>query len=223
MRSLVVIRGAEDMSCEWGYTDCQNQNNKCHLCFTEGQFYTAPKAKMPKRAKQTKRAGSLFEAKNSNQNNAILLGCSTPTPNSGAGVIKGDEKIKGLVRITEELKEQNSTTSKGKKTFTIHKEWLEKLRRESLAENQEFWYLKFVFGQEDVKNTNDYYVILENDILMSIVKTLWEDRKTAKQAQNQIDIANKRKEFIEAENAMLHAEIELLKAQLKAYKQNDET
>lgn len=205
------------MACEWGYTDCQNQDKKCHLCFTDKQFYMSPKVKQPARAKQTGRSGSLFEAKNSNLNNAILIG-SSPTPNSGAGSIKGDEKIKGFIRITEELKEQNATTAKGKKTFTIHKKWLEKLRRESLAENQEFWYLKFVFGQEDVIHTNDYYVILENDILMSMVKTLWEDRKIANQAENQIAIANKRKELVEAENVMLLAKIALLEAQLKAYK-----
>lgn len=207
-------------SCEWGYTDCQNEKEKCYLCFKEGQHYLGVKAKAPKRAKQTGRAGSLFEAKNSNLNNDILVG-SLPTPNSGAGSIKGDEKIKGYVRITEELKEQNATTSRGKKTFTIHKEWLEKLKRESLAENQEFWYLKFVFGQEDVIHTQDYYVILENDILMSIVKTLWEDRKTAKKADLKIEIATKRKDLIEAENVKLKAEIDLLKAELKAYKEEN--
>ena len=209
------------MACEWGYTDCQNCDIKCHLCFSEGQHYLAPKVKLPKRAKQTGRAGSLFEAKNSNQNNAILLEGSQLTPNSGAGVIKGDEKIKGYMRITEELKEQNARTTRGEKTFTIHKEWLEKLKRESLAENQEFWYLKFVFGQEDVIHTKDYYVILENDILMSMVKTMWEDRKTAKKAQNQIDIAQKRKELVEAENIVLRTKIELLEAQLKAYSLDD--
>lgn len=205
-------------SCEWGYTDCQNENNKCYLCFKEGQHYLGAKVKAPKKAKQTKRAGSLFEAKNSNLNNDILVG-STPTPNSGAGTIKGDEKIKGYIRITEELKEQNTTTSKGKKTFTIHKEWLEKLRRESIAEHQEFWYLKFVFGQEDVIHTNDYYVILESDVLMSMVKTLWEDRKIAKKADSKIDVAIKRKDLVEAENVKLKAEIDLLKAELKFYKQ----
>lgn len=209
------------MSCEWGYTDCQNNPEKCYLCFTEGQHYKAPKKKMPRQAKATKRAGSLFEAKNSNRNNSILLEGSMPTPNSGAGAIKGDEKIKGLIRITEELKEQNATTSRGAKTFTIHKEWLEKLKRESLAENQEFWYLKFVFGQEDVIHTHDYYVILESDILMSMVKTIWEDRQTAKQADDKIQIALKRKEYVEAENTLLKAKIALLEAELKACTTND--
>lgn len=206
------------IGCEWGYTDCQNINNKCYLCFKEGQHYLGNKVKAPKKAKQTGRAGSLFEAKNSNLNNDILVG-SLPTPNSGAGAIKGDEKIKGYVKITEELKEQNTTTSKGKKTFTIHKEWLEKLRRESIAEHQEFWYLKFVFGQEDVVHTHDYYVILESDVLMSMVKTLWEDRKTAKKADSKIDVAIKRKDLVEAENVKLKAEIDLLKAELKYYEQ----
>lgn len=201
------------MSCEYGFTDCMNQDKKCNHCFTSGQFYSPPKPKKMKHAKETKRAGSRFEAYNSNTNNQVLMG-STPTPNSGAGQIKGDEKIKGYIRITEELKEQNATTTKGAKTFTIHKEWLEKLRRESLAENQEFWYLKFVFGKEDI-STNDYYVVLENDIIISIVKTMWEDRKIAKTAESRIEIAERRREVVEAENILLKAQIALLEAQLK--------
>ena len=129
------------MICKWNHCDCKNENNKCYLCFLEDQYYVSNiKVKTPRKAKETGRKGSKFEAINSNTNNTILLGGSTPTPNSGAGKIKGDEQIHGLIEIMEELKEQNSTTSRGAKTFTIHKEWLDKLNREAQAENKEFWY-----------------------------------------------------------------------------------
>lgn len=175
--------------CEWGRTDCLNQDKKCYLCITENQYYT-PKAKpfMPKRRKANKRAGSQFEADNSNQNNRLLLG-SMPTPNSGAGYIKGDEQIKGYIHIMEELKEQNKVSSKGEKTFNIHKEWLTKLHREAIASNQEFWYLKFIFAGAD----KDVYAILEEDVLMGMVKTMWEDRKYVHIYEEEANLAKKTK------------------------------
>lgn len=84
------------MSCKWNRTDCKNLDAKCYLCFLEDQFYVSnTKVKTPKKAKETGRKGSKFEAVNSNTNNAILLG-SSPTPNSGAGKIKG-ENISPLI------------------------------------------------------------------------------------------------------------------------------
>lgn len=202
------------MSCTWGKTDCKNQDIQCYMCFKEDQFYVSTtKVKLPKKAKETGRKGSKFEAVNTNNNNALLLGGSVPTPNSGAGKIKGDEQIRGLINTMEELKEQNSTTSRGAKTFTIHKEWLDKLKREAMAENKEFWYLKFAFSTQDAVSSI-HYVIVDVEQFMGMIKTMWEDRKTAKLAQAQIDVANKRANLAEAENIKLRAEIELLKAEL---------
>lgn len=184
------------------------------MCFSEDQFYVSTtKVPAKKKAKETKRKGSKFEAVNSNNNNAILMG-SSPTPNSGAGHIKGDERIVGYLSIMEELKEQNATTSKGAKTFTIHKEWLDKLDREARAENKEFWYLKFAFSTEDAINST-HYSIIDVPQLMSMVKTMWEDRKTANLAQSRIDVSNARANLAEAECLKLKAEIELLKAENK--------
>lgn len=209
------------MACQWQKTDCKNESLRCYMCFKVDQYYVSSTKKVtPKKAAPTARKGSVFEANNSNLNNDILLGGSRNTPNSGAGRIKGDEEIHGLINIMEELKEQNTTTSKGAKTFTIHKDWLTKLKREAEAANKEFYYLKFVFGKEDVA-LNDYYVILDKDQVMSMVKTMWEDRKTAKLAQSQIDLANKRARLEEAEKVKLLAEIDVLKAELELYKQKE--
>lgn len=202
------------MSCTWGKTDCKNQDNQCYMCFNEDQFYVSTtKVKLPKKARETGRKGSKFEATNTNNNNALLLGGSVPTPNSGAGKVKGDEQIVGLINTMEELKEQNTTTSRGAKTFTIHKEWLDKLKKEAQLENKEFWYLKFAFSTEEAI-ASIHYVIIDVEQFMGMIKTLWEDRKKAKLAQSQIDVANKRANLAEAENIKLRAEIELLKAEL---------
>lgn len=201
------------MSCQWGHEDC-TRPDKCYLCMTEDLYYVPPKVKKHiKKAKETGRKGSQFEAMNSNLNNQILIGGSVPTPNSGAGAIKGDEEIKGLINIMEELKEQNQLNSRGEKTFTIHKEWLTKLHNEAKAARKEFWYLKFIFSNQDI-GRDEYYAILESSILMRLIKTMWEDRKKANLAQSQIDIANRRKELVEAENVYLKAQIALLEAQL---------
>lgn len=203
------------MSCNWSHSDCKNESTKCHLCFVEDQFYVSTtKVKTPKKAKPSARKGAIFEANNSNLNNQILLGGSSNTPNSGAGSVKGDEQIRGLIEIMEELKEQNTTTSKGKKTFTVHKEWLEKLDREAKAERKEFYYLKFCFGTDDAR-ANQYYVAISGEQLMSMVKTMWEDRKVAKLAQSKIDVERARRNVAEADVVKLKAEIELLKAQVK--------
>ena len=200
------------MSCKWNRTDCKNLDAKCYLCFLEDQFYVSnTKVKVPKKAKETGRKGSKFEAVNSNTNNAILLG-SSPTPNSGATArYKGDEQIHGLIEIMEELKEQNQTTSKGAKTFTIHKEWLDKLKREALAEHKEFWYLKFCFSTQDALD-GVHYAIIDTEQLMSMVKTMWEDRKKANSVQREIDLHKTRANTAETEIAYLKAQIDELKA-----------
>lgn len=206
------------MSCEWGRTDCKNEDNKCYLC-TAPDYHYDPKFKKKQtmaKAKVTKRQGSLFEARNHVNNHDLLNDVtSRMTPNSGAGgTYKGDEQITGIIRVMEELKThqtKNQGRQPGKETFTIKKEWLEKLNREAKAENMSFWYLKFAFRDEDLNS----YCITESDVIMSMVKTMVEDRRTAKHAQAKIDVSEKRARLKEAESAMLFAENEYLKARIK--------
>lgn len=96
--------------------------------------------------KPDKRKGSSFEYNNHKNNIKILKDdvTSSMTLNSGATIIeKGDEQISGIIEIMEELKTQMPDRAKGTKSFTIKREWLDKLHREALQENKEFWYLKF--------------------------------------------------------------------------------
>ena len=210
------------MECEFGHIDCQNLDKKCDMCYNS-VWYLAPKNKPKPLQKRnynkgnSKRMGSTFED-NNHRNNAKMIKdivSSNMTPNSGAGRIKGDEQISGIINITEELKTQQPNRARGVNQFTIQRAWFEKLDRESKAAGKEFWYLKFSFNEDEANHSSsNIFVITEQDIIMSMVKTMVEDRKVAKNANAKIELANKRAAFIEAENIKLKAEINLLKAQI---------
>ena len=126
------------------------------------------------------------------------------------GRIKGDEQIRGLISWMFESKTQEIERARGHKQFTIKREWLEKLEREAPDENMEYWSLAFSFKDNDEK----IYAVMDQQLLLDCIATMVDDRKTAKAAQSKIDIANKHRELIEAENVKLHAEINYLKALL---------
>lgn len=201
------------MACEFGHVNCKNEGIRCDLCFNE-LHYVAKQVKssgLKKRnnAKATKRMGEVFERNNhkavSNNINSVV---TDMTPNSGAGKIKGDQQITGLIRIMEELKTQDPNRARGHAQFTIKREWLDKLDREAPVENMEFWYLKFAF-----KDTDDQsYVVIDSSQMTDMVATLVHDRKKANEADAKVDVANKRRILAEAESSKLFAEVEYLKA-----------
>lgn len=205
------------MACDWGNTDCQNEGKKCDLCFINNQHYVPivqkKRAPIQKRAqKADKRMGSSFEYKN-HVKNEDLLTSSKMTPNSGAGKIKGDERIRGLVNIMEELKTKVTRSAPGKESFTIKREWLDKLNREAKAANEDFWYLKFQFHEYDEQT----YIIVEEEVIMSMVATLVSDRREAKLAQSKIDVAENRRRLVEAQLVEMQARIDLLESEKKQY------
>jgi hypothetical protein len=196
-----------DKACEKDGIRCEIFSKypaKCALC-PDRAYYSPEKVRIKKiyTGKKSNRQGAQFEAKN-HEANQKLLTTSNLTPNSGAGKIKGDEQITGLVRIMEELKTKvKPRLSRGDKTFTIHREWFQKLDKEAPLENMEFWYLKFKFLETDP----DTYVAINEDVLMSMIATLVEDRSKAKTAQRAIDLANATADRIKAENVLLAARI----------------
>lgn len=197
------------MGCNWSNTDCQNIDIKCHLCSSKDFHYKPTKIKQKKtKMKDSKRQGSAFEVRNHNNVQDVLV---RPTPNSGAGSVKGDEEIKGIIEIMEELKCSNKTTARGAKTFTLHKEWLKKLDREAKEANKEFWYLKFAFGDHD----EETFVAIDSVIIMSMVKTMVEDRKALKKVQNRNDVIEKTIRAKETEVIALESKIELLEAKIR--------
>lgn len=204
------------MSCEFGYIDCKNENKRCDLCFN-GQHYVAAKPKsngLRKRntEKPTGRMGEVFERNNNKAvKNNINSVTTSMTPNSGAGKVKGDQQIVGLIRIMEELKTQDPNRARGHNQFTIQRKWLDKLDREAPMENMEFWYLKFAFCDTDDQS----YVVIDSAQMNDMIATIVHDRKKANEADAKIKVAETRRMLAEAESTKLFAEIEYLKAILE--------
>lgn len=197
------------MDCLEGFGPCANKDKKCDLCIDGSQFkeYVAKQIKgLNKRNynKKSARMGSTFEMNNHKNNKAAIESVvnTSMTPNSGAGNVKGDEQITGLIRIMEELKTQEVERARGHSQFTIKREWLDKLDREAPSENMEFWYLKFAFKDTDDKS----YVVIDTQQIMDMVTTLVHDRKLANEADNKVEVANKRLEYVNAQMSSTLAE-----------------
>lgn len=204
------------MSCEFEYTDCKNEDKRCDLCFNASNYVPMkPKSNgLRKRntEKPTGRMGELFERNNNKAvKNNINSVTTSMTPNSGAGKVKGDQQIVGLVRIMEELKTQDPYRARGHSQFTIQRKWLDKLDREAPVENMEFWYLKFAFCDTDEQS----YVVIDSAQMNDMIATIVHDRKKANEADAKIKVAETRRILAEAEATKLFAEIEYLKAILE--------
>lgn len=204
------------MSCEFEYTDCKNEDKRCDLCFNASNYVPMkPKFNgLRKRntEKPTGRMGELFERNNNKAvKNNINSVTTSMTPNSGAGKVKGDQQIVGLVRIMEELKTQDPHRARGHSQFTIQRKWLDKLDREAPVENMEFWYLKFAFCDTDEQS----YVVIDSAQMNDMIATIVHDRKKANEADAKIKVAETRRVLAEAESTKLFAEIEYLKAILE--------
>lgn len=203
------------MSCEFGHIDCKNENKRCDLCFEEMHYVPLkPKATSIKKRnneKQTGRMGELFERNNHKAvKNNIESVTTGMTPNSGAGRVKGDQQITGLIRIMEELKTQDPTRARGHNQFTIQRKWLDKLDKEAPVENMEFWYLKFAFCDSD-KNS---YIVFDSNQMNDMIATIIHDRKKANEADAKIKVAEARRNLAESEATMLYSTVEYLKALL---------
>lgn len=211
--------------CIYGKTDCQN-TEQCHLCLNCSK-YKAPKKKSSGLSKNynktTKRMGAISETITQKANQATIdnVVSSRLTTNSGAGSEKGDAWITGLVEIAQEVKTQLPNRAKGCKSFTIQKEWLEKLDRESKEAFKEFWWLVFSFKEDD----EQLYVVADNKVFQDMIANLVADRKTAKEAQAKIDLANKHRRLVDTKNTELQATIDRMQAEidyLKALLDNKE-
>ena len=203
--------------CSWGHQDCINEGTeRCDTCFSDSYHYKQKTKKkfynLAHRSREKdNRKGSEFEAKTKKVISDALSDKPVVqlTINSGATVYeKGDVQIEGLVTAMIEDKTQTVVhKAKGQKTFTIKKDWLTKLLRESKQHNKEFHWLLFNFLETD----NDIYAITEADHIISMAKTMESDRRELKKAEKRAEIANRRVNLVEAENVKLKAELEYLK------------
>lgn len=205
--------------CQFGHDDCTN-SEQCYLCFNSSK-YIPPKKKsqgIKKNVnKKSNRMGSTLEVKTQQRLKASVTSDKTMadmTPNSGAGNVKGDAQIRGLVRCMIENKTQEVVRAKGHKSFTIKREWLDKLADEGPKEDMEFWWLTFSF-----KDTDDQlYTVIDDQQMQDMIATIVHDRRIAQEADKRIDLANKLRKIAETKNTELEATIDRLKAELEYYK-----
>lgn len=200
--------------CEFGHTDCTNEA-QCHLCFNSSKYVQAKKKTQGIRKnfnKKSNRMGSELEMKSQAKTQATLdnIVSSRLTVNSGAGNEKGDGWILGLVNAMIECKTQEIERAKGHKSFTIKREWLDKLEREAKDALMEFWWLTFSFKDNDDK----LYTIIDTQLMNDMLATLVHDRKISKEADSKVDLANKLKRISDTKNTELEATIDNLKARI---------
>ena len=207
-----------NMECKWNHTDCKYLGDSCSRCLIPDKCYSPKSVKtgLRKKAKPSGpdgRMGSKFEFKNHKDNEKLVN--SDMTLNSGATAKeKGDEQITGIIRIMEELKTQMPDRVKGTKSFAIKRKWLDKLHSEALNENMEFWYLKFAFDEDEVVHSGgNTYVVTEQDIIMSMVKTMIKDRKAALECDSKINLYKNKYLEEQAKTIALQAELDSIKAQ----------
>lgn len=197
------------MNCEYGYNDCSNYKKKCDFCIRGMRYLQKKKKDNIKYARSNGRKGSAFEAENHNSNAELLSGAfSRLTPNSGAGNIKGDEEIQGIISCMEELKD--GYNSRGENSFALQKDWLDKLEREAKKADKEFWYLKFRF-----KNQKKYYVTIDSDQFMGLLYTLQEDRKSKNKAEYNEKLSTQKLKVISQEKICLEERIKFLEEKVK--------
>ena len=211
------------MPCEWKNNDCQFEGTvKCDTCFTDSLHYKPAVVKKKKYLarhanKADGRGGSEFEYRNFKKNQAALQDSTScrMTLNSGATAMeKGDAWIQGMVSIMEEYKTKTVQKAPGKETFTIHKEWLDKLLRESREAGFEFSDLRFSFREAD----SDVYVIITENEFLSWIKTLNADRLAAREASLKIDLAQKKEATARSELTAAYSKIAELKAEIALLK-----
>ncbi len=175
---------------------CSKFPDSCDLCVDLSLYIPSKIKKVPslRRYKKSNRMGADFEERINYETNQKLSASSGLTPNSGAGNIKGDIEISGCIDIALELKTKiKPKKSRGSLSFTIQKEWLNKLRTESIQANKEFWFLVFSF----LENEKDTYAILEYDQVSDMIATMARDRiaynkmkKEISQLRNEISLLN---------------------------------
>ena len=93
--------------------DCETckfyDSDKCTMCVSGSKYMAAQKKSYGLKKnynKTTNRMGSKAEMINHESNTATIS--TSMTPNSGAGKVKGDEQIVGLVNIMQEVKTQET-------------------------------------------------------------------------------------------------------------------
>lgn len=100
--------------------------------------------------------------------------------NSGAmWHAKGDIKLEHALM---ECKERGTTNSRGQKTITIPKEWIDKQIKEAFQEQRPYWYIPFAYKGDD-----GIYLIKSYDQEMELIYELRRAREEIERLQKELD------------------------------------
>lgn len=154
--------------------ECRNFERSCFKCFNYC-FYEPLKERQPLSPKsevnKQKKKGISFEqrgTKKYNQTIRIARRAARRQLASGAfsfapgDMITEEDLTSAIAEFKERFKDKG-----GKKYITIHKEWLDKLKKEAKEAGKDYYFLPFSFKGEETD-----YVILEYDVLLSYIQTI---------------------------------------------------
>ena len=202
------------MSCQWGAKDCKFEGKEqCQFCITDKLKYKQKDIKQPRKMryhsnKADNRQGSEFEH-NTQKTIAqhIKETEANMTLNSGATKQeKGDILIKGYLNVMIECKTQLPVRSRGINQFTIKREWLEKIARESEERDQDLWTLVFSFSEQEYQS----YAIMDKEMFIEMITTMISDRKRADLASLQSKLDQQKVETKDKEISYLRSKIQEL-------------
>ena len=66
-----------------------------------------------------------------------------------------------------ECKERGTLTGRGKKTISIHKEWLDKVQLEAISAKKRYWALPFGYKESD-----DIYIVKDYNTELEMIQTI---------------------------------------------------
>lgn len=161
---------------------CEN-NTLCHLCDGKRLFKRPKwmdradkqKEREAKKREQTflkpkkEKEGMGFEKRVAKRYNKKVTQTHTSArrrPNSGAiWSMPGD--IVTEEGFLFECKERGSVTSRGEKTISIHKDWLDKVTDEAISSKKKYWALPFGFKESD-----EVYIIKDYNTELEMIQTI---------------------------------------------------
>lgn len=174
------------MKCDFEKFKTCLKNNLCHLCDGE-RLYTPPKVRKPLRAsKKKKKEGVDFEKRVVKAYNKTVSKESrvdhsaVRSPNSGSiWSLPGDIITKEALL---EAKERGTVTSRGEKTISIQKKWLQKIEYETYQKtNKSYWFLPFRYKGDD-----KIYVVTDFNIILQLLSLIYDQEAIISSLQQKL-------------------------------------
>lgn len=154
----------------------------CNICINKSMYKEKKRAAQTKTNKDTRRKeGGQFEDHVVNMYNSVNRDGNRTDIHRGSQArnIKGSGSVwfkpgdAKTLNALFEAKLRGSKTSKGVKTISINKDWLDKARREAYeVHGVDYWFLTFGF-----KDSDEIYAVTDFDLIANLLQTIEELQK----------------------------------------------